>query len=215
MVKNLHLIQETRVWSLGQEDLLEKGMATQSSILAWEIHGQGTLAGYGRQGCKESNTTERLTLFRVESVVIFFFSHVLASMRSEMWSDVLLAVRHGLWIFLRHLSESYYTAVHALYPQPASCCRVCCLSWPAFLTLELQAVHPSVNPCINFHDSDVSNSAPSGVFDTGPMWLIASQQQPDLPSVCPILGTDTTVHPAAVSQHLRDMMFFLFLLCDI
>ena len=48
-------------------------MATQSRILAWEIHGQGTLAGYGRQGCKESNTTERLTLFRVESVVIFFF----------------------------------------------------------------------------------------------------------------------------------------------
>ena len=33
MVKNLPAIQETRVWSLGQEDLLEKGMATRSRIL--------------------------------------------------------------------------------------------------------------------------------------------------------------------------------------
>ena len=30
-------IQETLVWSLGQEDLLEKEIATHSSILAWEI----------------------------------------------------------------------------------------------------------------------------------------------------------------------------------
>ena len=28
-------MQETQVWSLGQEDPLEKGMATHSSILAW------------------------------------------------------------------------------------------------------------------------------------------------------------------------------------
>ena len=34
MVKNL---QETRVRSLGEEDYLEKGMATHSSILAWRI----------------------------------------------------------------------------------------------------------------------------------------------------------------------------------
>ena len=30
-------MQETRVWYLGQEDLLEKGMATHSRVLAWEI----------------------------------------------------------------------------------------------------------------------------------------------------------------------------------
>ena len=35
MVKNLPAIQEAWVQSLGQEDLLEKGMATHSSILAW------------------------------------------------------------------------------------------------------------------------------------------------------------------------------------
>ena len=36
MVKNL-AIQEMQVQSLGQEDPLEKDMATHSSILAWEI----------------------------------------------------------------------------------------------------------------------------------------------------------------------------------
>jgi len=37
MVKNLPAMQYTRVQSLGREDLLEKGMATHSSILAWRI----------------------------------------------------------------------------------------------------------------------------------------------------------------------------------
>ena len=35
LVKNLHAIWEIWVQSLGQEDPLEKGMATHSSILAW------------------------------------------------------------------------------------------------------------------------------------------------------------------------------------
>ena len=37
MVKNLPAMQETQVQYLDQEDLLEKGMATHSSILAWKI----------------------------------------------------------------------------------------------------------------------------------------------------------------------------------
>ena len=37
VIKNLPAMQETQVWSLGREDLLEKEMATHSSILAWEI----------------------------------------------------------------------------------------------------------------------------------------------------------------------------------
>ena len=37
MVKNLPALQETWVQSLGQEDPLEEGMATHSSILAWRI----------------------------------------------------------------------------------------------------------------------------------------------------------------------------------
>ena len=37
MVKSLPAMQETQVQSLGQEDPLEKEMATHSSILAWKI----------------------------------------------------------------------------------------------------------------------------------------------------------------------------------
>ena len=36
MVRNLPAMQETWVWSLGQEDPLEKGMATHTNILAWK-----------------------------------------------------------------------------------------------------------------------------------------------------------------------------------
>ena len=51
-------MQETWVWSLGQEDSLEKEMATHSSILAWEISWSeepGRLQSMGSQ--KESDTT--------------------------------------------------------------------------------------------------------------------------------------------------------------
>ena len=37
LVKNLPAMQETQVRFLGWKDLLEKGMATYSSILAWRI----------------------------------------------------------------------------------------------------------------------------------------------------------------------------------
>ena len=57
-VKNLPAMQETWVQSLGREDLLEKGMATHSNILAWRIHGQWSLAGYSPWGHKEQDTTE-------------------------------------------------------------------------------------------------------------------------------------------------------------
>ena len=39
-------MQETWFQPLGWEDPLEKEMATHSSILAWESHGQSSLAGY-------------------------------------------------------------------------------------------------------------------------------------------------------------------------
>ena len=53
--KNPPAIQETNVQSLGGEALLEKEMVTQSSILAWRIHGQRSLEGYSPWGCKESD----------------------------------------------------------------------------------------------------------------------------------------------------------------
>ena len=44
-VKNLPAMQEMQVRSLGEEDPLEKGMATHSSILAWRIPWTEELGG--------------------------------------------------------------------------------------------------------------------------------------------------------------------------
>ena len=44
-VKDLPAMQETRVQSPGQEDPLEKEMATHSSVLAWRIPGAGEPCG--------------------------------------------------------------------------------------------------------------------------------------------------------------------------
>ena len=57
-VRNPPEMQETRVQSLGWEDPLEKGMATDSSILAWRIPWTGSLADHSPWGHKESDTTE-------------------------------------------------------------------------------------------------------------------------------------------------------------
>ena len=62
MVKNVFAMQDTQVRSLDQEDLLEKEIATDSSIFSWKFHGQKSMVGYSPQGCKESDTTEQLTL---------------------------------------------------------------------------------------------------------------------------------------------------------
>ena len=61
MVKCLPTMRETQVQSLGQEDLLEKEMATHSSILAWKIpwtEEPGRL--HSPWGHKELDTTEKL-----------------------------------------------------------------------------------------------------------------------------------------------------------
>ena len=56
LVKNLPAMQETLVQFLGEEDPLEKGTATHSSILAWRIPGM-----YSPWSLKESYTTDRLS----------------------------------------------------------------------------------------------------------------------------------------------------------
>ena len=58
--KHLPAMWETWVRSLGQEDALEKEMATHSSILAWRIPWTEEPGGLQSTGCKESDMTERL-----------------------------------------------------------------------------------------------------------------------------------------------------------
>ena len=52
MIKNLVAMRETQVRSLGWEDPLEKGKATDSTTLAGEFHGQRSLLGYDPWGHK-------------------------------------------------------------------------------------------------------------------------------------------------------------------
>ena len=59
-VKRLPAMQETQVWSPGQEDPLEKEMATYSSTLAWKIPWMEEPGGLQSWGHKESDTTQRL-----------------------------------------------------------------------------------------------------------------------------------------------------------
>ena len=61
-VKRLPAMQETWVQSLGQEDPLEKEMATTPVFLPGKSHGQRSLEDYSPWDHKELDTTERLHL---------------------------------------------------------------------------------------------------------------------------------------------------------
>ena len=58
-------MQETQVQSLGQEDPLEKGMATHYNILAWKIPWTEEPDGLQSIVSKELDTTERLSTLTV------------------------------------------------------------------------------------------------------------------------------------------------------
>ena len=63
----LSTMQETKVQSLGREDLLEKEMATHSSILAWKIPWTEELGGLQFMG------SQRVRYDRETSLSLFFF----------------------------------------------------------------------------------------------------------------------------------------------
>ena len=75
MVKNLPALQETQVQSLGREDLLEKGMAAHSSILAWRIpltEEPGELQSMGHRRVRHDRATNTDTLsMALRSLAVF------------------------------------------------------------------------------------------------------------------------------------------------
>ena len=97
-VKRLPTIRETWVWSLGQEDPLEKEMETHYSNLAWKIPWTKSLVGYIPWGCKESNTTERLHL-----LLSFFFFPLSFTFIKRFFSSLLSAFRVVSSTYLRLL----------------------------------------------------------------------------------------------------------------
>ena len=75
MVKNLPAMQETWVQSLGQEDPLEKGMATYSNILAWRIpwtKESGGLQSIRSQKVRHDRATN-INMFQKQTVTIHCF----------------------------------------------------------------------------------------------------------------------------------------------
>ena len=80
MVKNLPAMQEMWVQSLGQEDPLEKGMATHSTILAWRIpwpEEPGGLRSMGLQRVRHDWATHTLTFVGSFYNGRWFFHHFL------------------------------------------------------------------------------------------------------------------------------------------
>ena len=72
-------MQEAWVQSLGQEDPLEKDMATCSSILAWEIQWTEEPGRLQSMGSQELDTTQRLT-----TTTYIFYKQIL-SFRLSWW----------------------------------------------------------------------------------------------------------------------------------
>ena len=75
-VKNLPAMWETQVRSLGQEDPLEKEMATHSSILAWEIPWTVEPGRPQSMGGKELDMTERLSTAHMHVINIWNFQNI-------------------------------------------------------------------------------------------------------------------------------------------
>ena len=72
-VKNPPEMQKNWVPSLGQENPLEKEMATHSNILAWKSHGQRNLVGYSPWGRKESDTSEQLNIHACTAINFWWY----------------------------------------------------------------------------------------------------------------------------------------------
>ena len=89
MVKNLPAMQEIQFRSLGWEDLLKKGMATHSSILAWRIPWTAEPGGL-QSIVSEPDTAEQLTLSLCTNARFLFCYYTLVIqnvLTEEKWAN--------------------------------------------------------------------------------------------------------------------------------
>ena len=130
MVRNLPAMQQTWVWSLGWEDPLEKGMAPDSSILAWRIpwtEEPGRLQSMGSQRVRYDWMTNSHTLPHLQKVFLISLSlpfSVECALLVPCWPPVgrrllayprepLLCTRHwlGIDIMLGSLNPWHFHSV--------------------------------------------------------------------------------------------------------
>ena len=93
VVNNLPAMQEMQIQSLGQEDLLQKDMATRSRILAWEIswiEEPGRLQSIGLQKTYRHNWVTKQQLYGC--LVMVEFAYTL-----QYWAGALLVIHHQVF----------------------------------------------------------------------------------------------------------------------
>ena len=143
MVKNLPAMQETQLWSLGQEDPWRRKWQPAPIFLPGKSHGQRSLAGYSPWGCKESDTTEhrcmymsRLPVRPQEAPGVL----VLCFLSPGMWHGITLHTeetvserRKEKWLFLKCRERLRYALIlieidilHVTYMRACLCG---CLCW--------------------------------------------------------------------------------------
>ena len=87
-VKSLPPVQETRVQSLDQEESLEEGMATHSSILAYRIPWTEKPGGpWGRKALDMTNTFTFIVVYNVMPISVV------------QQSDSVIHIRHSFFFF--------------------------------------------------------------------------------------------------------------------
>ena len=101
MVKNLPAMQETRVQSLGQEDLLEKGRKSTPVFLPREFHRQRSLVVYSPWDCKDSDSSY---LAYTYVITISSFLDTIQPITSSM----LLLLHDGLFILRIYVHSHEY-----------------------------------------------------------------------------------------------------------
>ena len=96
MIKNLPAMQEAQIWSLGWEDLLEKGVTIHSSVLAWRIpwtEGPDGLQSMGLQRARYNWATDT-----------FLFLSLERTARQEAW----MLIPGLVW----SVSDEYVASLH-------------------------------------------------------------------------------------------------------
>ena len=119
MVKSLPAMQETWVQSLRQEDPLEKGMVTHSSILAWRIpwtEKSSGLQAMGSQRVKDDWVTNTFTslLRAMRSYLLFWMQWGGLLWWHSRWESACQCRRHGFdpWFRKPHASEQLSPCAH-------------------------------------------------------------------------------------------------------
>ena len=109
MVKSLPEMQETQVWSLGQEDPLEKGMATHCSILAWRVpwtEEPGGLQSVRSQTVRHNWATNNFTFIRSDIFQVVKWQKINSEQLKKKGKKKLWATGSSSNILIRHLGRS-------------------------------------------------------------------------------------------------------------